>query len=124
MLTSRGHCTAFTTIDSPSVYVRFGVHSPLKEFMAKPKTRRRREVAEPTVFEQARDELFQHIMRCGVIGAEPEHQVDWFSETMKYLSDRYHELSEGELKDLRTLGERFAAPPKAKTPEVDAASAA
>ena len=92
--------------------------------MAKQKSRRRREVAEPTVFEQARDELFQHIMRCGVIGAEPEHQVEWFNETMKYLGDRYHELPEGELKDLRTLGERFAAPPKAKTPEVDAASAA
>jgi hypothetical protein len=92
--------------------------------MAKQKSRRRREVAEPTVFEQARDELFQHIMRCAVIGAEPEHQLEWFDETMKYLGDRYHELSEGELKDLRTLGERFAAPPKAKTPEVDAASAA
>ena len=92
--------------------------------MAKPKSRRRREVAEPTVFEQARDELFQHIMRCGVIDAEPEHQVEWFNDTMKYLGDRYHELPEGELNDLRTLGERFAAPPKAKTPEVDAASAA
>ena len=92
--------------------------------MAKPKTRRRREVAEPTVFEQARDELFQHIMRCGVIGSEPEHRVEWFDATMKYLGERYHEMSEGELKDLRTLGERFAAPPKAKTPEVDAASAA
>ncbi len=124
MLTSCGHCTAFTTFDSPSVYVRFAVHSSLKEFMAKQKSRRRREVAEPTVFEQARDELFQHVMRCGVIGAEPEHQVEWFDETMKYLGDRYHEMSEGELKDLRTLGERFAAPPKAKTPEVDAASAA
>ena len=43
----------------------------LKEFMAKQKARRRREVAEPTVFEQARDEMFQHVMRCGVIGAEP-----------------------------------------------------
>jgi hypothetical protein len=37
--------------------------------MAKPKDRRRREVVAPTPFEQARDEMFQHIMRCGVIGA-------------------------------------------------------
>jgi hypothetical protein len=96
----------------------------LKEFMAKQKARRRREVAEPTVFEQARDEMFQHVMRCGVIGAEPMHQVEWFDETMRYLGERYHELSDSELKDLRTLGERFAGPPKAKTPEVDAASAA
>jgi hypothetical protein len=92
--------------------------------MAKQKARRRREVAEPTPFEQARDELFQHVMRCGVIGAEPEHQIEWFDETMRYIGERYHELAESELKDLRTLGERFAAPPKAKTPEVDAASAA
>jgi hypothetical protein len=96
----------------------------LKEFMAKQKTRRRREVVEPTVFEQARDEMFQHVMRCGVIGAEPGDQVEWFDETMRYLGERYHELTDSELKDLRTLGERFAAPPKAKTPEVDAASAA
>ena len=95
-----------------------------KEFMAKQKSRRRREVAEPTPFEQARDELFQHVMRCGVIGAEPEHKVEWFNDTMRYLGERYHELSETELKDLRTLGERFAEPPKTKSPEVDAASAA
>jgi hypothetical protein len=92
--------------------------------MAKEKSRRRREVAEPTPFEQARDELFQHVMRCGVIGAEAEHQGEWFDDTLRYLGERYHELTDAELKDLRTLGERFAAPPKANNPEVDAASAA
>lgn len=92
--------------------------------MAKQKSRRRREVTEPTPFEQARDELFQHIMRCGVIGAEGEHQVEWFDDTMRYLGERYHELSDEELNNLRTLGERFAAPPKARASEVDAASAA
>ena len=92
--------------------------------MAKQKNRAMKSPATPSPFEEARDELFQHIMRCGVIGAEPEHQIEWFDDTMRYLGERYHELSEAELKDLRTLGERFAAPPKAKTPEVDAASAA
>jgi hypothetical protein len=92
--------------------------------MAKQKSRRRREIAEPTPFEQARDELFQHVMRCGVIGALPEHQNEWFDDTMRYLAERYHELSDAELKDLRTLGERFAAPPKSSGAEVDAASAA
>jgi hypothetical protein len=92
--------------------------------MAKQKARRRRETVEPTPFEQARDELFQHVMRCGVIGADREHQLEWFNDTLRYLGERYHELSETELKDLRTLGERFAEPPKAKSPEVDAASAA
>ena len=85
--------------------------------MAKEKTRRRREVAEPTPFEQARDEMFQHIMRCGVIGAAPDHQAEWFTETMGYLSDRYPELSESEMTDLRTLGDRFVQPPKAQPEE-------
>jgi hypothetical protein len=80
--------------------------------MAKEKTRRRREVAEPTPFEQARDEMFQHIMRCGVIGSAPEHQTEWFVETMAYLTERFPELSPEEINNLRTLGERFVQPPK------------
>jgi hypothetical protein len=76
---------------------------------------RRRETPAPTPFEQARDELFQHIMRCGVIQAVPEHQEEWFNETMPYLQDRYPELSDAELNDLRTLGSRFCRPPKAKS---------
>ena len=124
MLTSCGRESRSERLSRGRLFTLDLHHPLLKEFMAKQKSRRRREVAEPTPFEQARDELFQHVMRCGVIGAEPEHQVEWFDETMRYLGERYHELSESELKDLRTLGERFAAPPKAKTPEVDAASAA
>lgn len=80
--------------------------------MAKPKDRRRREVTAPTPFEQARDEMFQHIMRCGVIGAAQDHQAEWFNETLAYLSDRYPELATTELAELRTLGERFSQPPK------------
>ena len=89
--------------------------------MTKQKTRRKREVAEPTTFEQARDEMFQHIMRCGVIGADPGHQAEWFNETLAYLTDRYPELAEAEMTQLRTLGERFVQPPKAKTESVSAA---
>ena len=89
--------------------------------MAKQKTRRRREVAEPTPFEQARDEMFQHIMQCGVIGAAPEHQAEWFSDTMSFLSDRYPELAEADVGELRKLGERFVQPPKAQTESVSAA---
>ncbi len=68
----------------------------------------------PTPFDQVRDELFQHIMTCGVIGADPAHQGEWFEDTMKYLSDRYHELSPAELKQLRVLGDRFVQPPKTR----------
>jgi hypothetical protein len=81
--------------------------------MAKNRQRRQREVALPTPFEEARDEMFQHIMRCGVIGCEAEHQSAWFDDTMGYLADRYHELTQAELKQLRLLGERFVQPPRA-----------
>jgi hypothetical protein len=66
--------------------------------------------AEPPSFAQARDELFSHILRCGVIDALPEHQKDWLDDTMLYLADRYEDLSEAELADLRVLGERFCQP--------------
>ena len=79
--------------------------------------------AEPSPFEQARDELFQHIMRCGVVGSDPVHAEEWFAETIKYMSDRFPELSEQQIGELKTLGLRFAQPPKART-ERDAASAA
>lgn len=83
--------------------------------MAKNRNRQRYAPAEPTPFEQARDELFQHIMRCGVIDAASEHQTEWFDDTMGYLSERFPELADTELRDLRTLGQRFCEPPKART---------
>ncbi|HVZ78639.1 MAG TPA: hypothetical protein VG818_11720 [Gemmatimonadaceae bacterium] len=94
--------------------------------MAKPKNRRSgfSAPATPSPFEEARDELLQHIMRCEVIGADPEHQAEWFTETMKYMAERYPELHEADLAELRKLGERFAQPPKARTPEAAAADAA
>lgn len=82
--------------------------------MAKQKTKRQRDVAVPSPFEEARDELFQQIMQCGVIGAAPTHQEEWFRETFAYLADRYHELSPAQLTELRTLGERFVQPPKSQ----------
>lgn len=70
--------------------------------------------ANTSPFEQARDELFQHIMTCGVVDADREHQQEWFDDTMKYFAERYPELGEGQVKELRKLGERFAQPPKAR----------
>lgn len=94
--------------------------------MAKQKAKRQREVVVPTPFEEARDELFQQIMQCGVIGASPAHQAEWFGETFAYLGDRYHELSPAQLTELRTLGERFVQPPKSgpARSETESASAA
>jgi hypothetical protein len=84
---------------------------------------RKRPVAPPSPFEQARDEMFQQIIRCGVLQASPEHQKEWFDQTIEYLAERYHELEGAEVAELRTLGERFCQPPKAK-PGADAASEA
>jgi len=77
-------------------------------------------VTPPTPFEQARDELFQQIMRCEVIGAAPDHQGEWFTETMAYFAGRYPELKPADVNDLRKLGERFIQPPKAAVVTEDA----
>jgi hypothetical protein len=85
------------------------------------KNRRAMPSASPSVFEQARDELFSHILRCGVIDALPEHQKDWFDDTMLYLADRYEDLSKEELDQLRVLGERFSQPVQRKAEATGAA---
>ncbi len=77
--------------------------------MAK-KRSERRQVSAPTPFEQARDELFSHILRCGVLEAAPEHQKEWFDDTMLYLADRYEGLDDEQLAQLRVLGERYCQP--------------
>ena len=69
-----------------------------------------RSSSEAISFAQARDELFSHILRCGVIDALPEHQKDWLDDTMLYLADRYEDLGDAELTELRALGERFCQP--------------
>lgn len=69
---------------------------------------------EGTAFAQARDEMLSHVLRCGVIDALPEHQKDWFDDTMLYLADRYEDLTEDELAQLRILGERFCQPVQRK----------
>ena len=79
--------------------------------MSKKKSERN---SDDVAFAQARDELFSHVLRCGVIDALPEHQKDWFDDTMLYLADRYDTLSDEELAQLRLLGERFCQPVQRK----------
>ena len=90
--------------------------------MAKQRNRHK-EVTSSTPFEQARDELFQHIIRCGVLQAAPEHQLEWFEDTMGYIEDRYPELQDSQISELKTLGLRFCEPPKSSS-EHETASAA
>ena len=75
---------------------------------------RKEPVRAATPFDDARDELFQQIMRCGVIGSAVEDQKEWFDNTMYYLTERYHELAPSQIEQLRVLGERFAQPPKVR----------
>ena len=79
--------------------------------------------SEAVAFAQARDEMFSHILRCGVIDALPEHQKDWFDDTMLYLADRYEDLTEEELVQLRVLGERFSQPVQRKVETVETGAA-
>ena len=82
----------------------------------------RRKVHVPSAFELARDELFSHILRCGVLEAAEEHRKDWFDDTMEYLAERYEELTAAQLKELRTLGERYCQPVVARPETVETAS--
>lgn len=74
----------------------------------------------PTTFEQTRDELFSHILRCGVLEAAEEHRKEWFDDTMDYLAERYETLTAAELNELRTLGVRYCRPVIARPESVTA----
>jgi hypothetical protein len=79
--------------------------------MGKGKAPKRREAATPNrVFDQARDELFSHILRCGVLEAAVDDQKEWFDDTMEYLAERYEGLTSPEVAELRRLGERYCQP--------------
>ena len=80
--------------------------------------------------DRARDELFSHINRCGVLEAARNDQEHWLSETIEYLGERYPDLAAVELRELHTLGLRFCepaiyngAPRQAQVSQVGAASA-
>lgn len=66
-------------------------------------------VAETTL-ERARNELFSHINRCGVLNAGEEDQRQWMNETIDYLGERYPDLTDTDLRDLYTVGLRFCKP--------------
>jgi hypothetical protein len=60
--------------------------------------------------DRARDELFSHINRCGVLQAADKDQEEWLEETMGYLGERYPDLTEADLRELYTVGLRFCRP--------------
>lgn len=62
------------------------------------------------MFERARDELFSHINRCGVLQAAEDDQRVWMDETIDYIGERYPDLTDSDLRDLYTVGVRFCKP--------------
>lgn len=62
------------------------------------------------LMDRARDELFSHINRCGVLQATAEDQAEWMDETIDYIGDRYPDLSDADLHSLHQVGMRFCQP--------------
>jgi len=60
--------------------------------------------------DRARDELFSHINRCGVLKASAEDQKQWMDETIEYVGARYPDLTAAELNELLGIGIRFCKP--------------
>jgi hypothetical protein len=82
---------------------------PMKEGRLTKKKAAPRTPAMPTALDQARDELFSHILRCGVLEAAAEHQKEWMDDTMQYISERYS-LTPEQMTQVRALGDRFCQP--------------
>ena len=62
------------------------------------------------LLDRARDELFSHINRCGVLQAAEDDQRHWMDETIEYLGERYPDLTDLELRGLHEIGTRFCRP--------------
>ena len=58
----------------------------------------------------ARDELFSHIHRCGVLRSTTEQQAEWMEDTMHYMAERFPDLTAEEIDELRVIGLRFCSP--------------
>jgi len=67
-------------------------------------------VSKENLMAAARDELFSHINRCGVLQANAEDQSSWMDETIDYIGERYPDLTAADLQDLHTVGMRFCQP--------------
>ena len=78
-----------------------------------------------SALDEARNELFSHINRCGVLRAAEEQQVEWMRDTIEFLGERYPALTAKQLEELEAIGLRFCRPvmaaPATETAETAAA---
>jgi hypothetical protein len=84
----------------------------LEGLLARKKRDRREQRPErqESVADRARNELFSAIRQCGVIGAAEDDQVEWMDDTIRFLAERYPELTPTELEQLKMTGLRFCQP--------------
>jgi hypothetical protein len=59
------------------------------------------------LYDEARDELFSHLLKSRVSEAEPERQRVWLADTLAYLQLRYQTLPDARLRHLEEAAERF-----------------
>jgi hypothetical protein len=76
----------------------------------------------PTALDEARNELFSHIHRCGVLQATEEQQTEWMKDTIEFLHERYPALTVQQLKELEGIGLRFCRPVIVNAPRAEAAA--
>lgn len=76
----------------------------------KKRDRRERPERQESVADRARNELFSAIRQCGVIDAAEDEQIEWMDDTIRFLAERYPELSPSELEQLKLTGIRFCQP--------------
>ncbi|MXW10970.1 MAG: hypothetical protein F4X47_00155 [Gammaproteobacteria bacterium] len=67
-------------------------------------------MSDSKLLDRARDELFSHINRCGVVDASEADQSEWMNDTIDYLAERYPTLAAHELRFLHAVGMRFCQP--------------
>ncbi len=67
-------------------------------------------MSDSKLLDRARDELFSHINRCGVVDAGETDQAEWMNDTIDYLGERYPTLAAHELRFLHAVGMRFCQP--------------
>lgn len=76
----------------------------------KKREQRDRPEKQESVADRARNELFSAIRQCGVIDASEDDQSEWMDDTIRFLAERYPELSPTELEQLKMTGIRFCQP--------------
>lgn len=78
-------------------------------------------MAKQEPIERARDELFSHIHRCGVLNADAADQDVWMTETVEYLAERYPDLGVSDLARLKKVGMQFCKPVISRLKRTEAA---